>query len=467
MFGDIFQTLSNGAVSYVVTSDDGETLYISNIFSQAMPSGYVKATLRDSKVEMEFPQVVEYGYDSAGNPVPFYAAVLEYDAEGSTFVVSDNQTYTFNIDDAGVMTPANPDAMIGWVVYFAPEGMEEDYYWQGVGDIFESFSPFTQQPLAAPDDVEFADWALVYNGEASPVKVGIKDDTVYIKDFLGYNFEGLNDATIMGTIADGKVSFADNQYLGIDQWLMSTIYFRGGEPVFNEEWGIVESFEGGAFIADFSENLIKGENCYFLTRVADDVNFEAFVENPFFAKADPNAPAASPAAPINLRYDDGTADNPDDPTPYLDFSIPTYDINYNPIDYWNLYWQLIVDGEPYTFEPEVYGVEEPMNTVPFDYTSDEWTILTMDAQHFVDIKFTGFTSLGVRSVYIDGDTELYSETSWVSGYSSVEDNVAVSEIVAKEYYDLSGRRVSNPGQGLYIERRHHADGSVSAVKAIR
>lgn len=464
MFGGIYQQSSSGAASYVVTADDGKTVYISNIFSQAAPQGYVKGTREDDKVSIEFPQVVDYGYDNAGNMMPFFAAVMKYDAEGKTFLLDDDQTFVFNINENGEYVPAKENCMIGWAVYFTPDGYDTDYYWQGVGDIFDTFGELKEKPYVAPDDVEFSDWALVHNGEASPVLGAVKDNKVYIKNFLGFSFEGVEDATIVGDIKDGKVTFADGQYLGIDTWLMSTLYFRGGTPEY-DEYGMVNAFASDDFKADYSENKIVGINSYIITHAPDAVDFELFVETPMFAKADPNAPAAAPAAPYNLRYDEGTADNPGNPVPYVSFTMPLYDANYNSIDYSNLYWELIVDSEPYVFTPEIYGVEEVMTTVPFEYMSDDWSILATGPEHFVDIRFSDYNKIGIRSVYKDEEVTLYSEIAWVPG-TSVVDDVNSVETVSSTWYDLQGRELRSPKSGIMIRADRKADGTVKYTKAV-
>lgn len=464
MFGSVFEQSNSGSVSYFVTADDGKTVYVSNIFSQASPRGYVKGSREEDKIIFTFPQVVDYGYDSEGNSVPFFATVLRFDTDVQTFVPDDNQTFIFNIGADGILTPADKDLMIGWTVYFTPDGMLPDYYWQGVGDIFSTFGELNEKPFTAPADVDFSDWALVYNGTAYPILAAIKDDKVYVKDFLGVTFEGVEDATIVGTIKDGKVNFADSQYLGIDTWLMTTLYFHGGNPVYND-WGLVEEFESGDFTADFEENKITGTNSYIITHAAEEMNFETFVEMPTFAKSDPYASPAAPAAPYNVRYDEGTADNPENPIPYIDFSIPQYDINYNSIDYSNLYWELIVDSEPYVFTPEIYGVEENMTTVSYEYTSDDWSILSMGTQHYVDIRFSDYKTIGLRSVYKDDENTFYSDIVLVSGTTSVN-GIESEETVSSLWYDIHGRKYSSPQPGIMIRADRKANGTVKYTKVI-
>ena len=49
-----------------------------------------------------------------------------------------------------------------------------------------------------------------------------------------------------------------------------------------------------------------------------------------------------------------------------------------------------------------------------------------------------------------------------SGIDNIEDNNA--EIISQEYYDLSGRKIAKPENGLYVVRTIKADGTVSVSK---
>lgn len=60
------------------------------------------------------------------------------------------------------------------------------------------------------------------------------------------------------------------------------------------------------------------------------------------------------------------------------------------------------------------------------------------------------------------------QLNFANGTITGVDNIATtSPVVSTEYFDLSGRRISKPENGFSIQRRHHADGSVTTVKAMK
>ena len=52
-----------------------------------------------------------------------------------------------------------------------------------------------------------------------------------------------------------------------------------------------------------------------------------------------------------------------------------------------------------------------------------------------------------------------------TGISSVGNSDA--DVVSTEYYDLSGRRVSDAQKGLYIKVMKYADGTTKSVKTVK
>lgn len=72
-------------------------------------------------------------------------------------------------------------------------------------------------------------------------------------------------------------------------------------------------------------------------------------------------------------------------------------------------------------------------------------------------ELKGYTALDELSMLHKGSFGMES-----SGIDNIEDNNA--EIISQEYYDLSGRKIAKPENGLYVVRTIKADGTVSVSK---
>ena len=86
-------------------------------------------------------------------------------------------------------------------------------------------------------------------------------------------------------------------------------------------------------------------------------------------------------------------------------------------------------------------------------------------------------TIGVQSVYVYSDLQYQEEMTTysdivtldiasgeVSGIQSIQN---VQTVVNTEYYTLSGQKVKNPENGIYIMRSTLKDGSILVKKVIR
>ena len=172
-----------------------------------------------------------------------------------------------------------------------------------------------------------------------------------------------------------------------------------------------------------------------------------------------------PATPVIDTSEEGTeAFNEEEGMGALIFTMEPVDIEGNTLEQSNLYYNIFRNGELYTFNKDEYFLETDMTYIPYDFQSD--LIMSMYGYFFV-FFLEDMDSIGVRAVYQDGDTTTYSEiATYVFHETGVESVGASSEVVSVEYLDLGGRRVADPGQGIYIRLTHYADGSSKASKTV-
>lgn len=107
-------------------------------------------------------------------------------------------------------------------------------------------------------------------------------------------------------------------------------------------------------------------------------------------------------------------------------------------------------GEPLTFENEQYSYECTF-TLEEDYVLED-----MHAVAFVSENGTGYKKHQVCN----------ANSLSLSNLASVAHISMNKEVVSTEYYTLTGQRVIEPEDGLYICKQIYADGSSAAVKRI-
>lgn len=83
---------------------------------------------------------------------------------------------------------------------------------------------------------------------------------------------------------------------------------------------------------------------------------------------------------------------------------------------------------------------------------------------------TGIDRIGVQMIYKGGGEVRKSAITYIS--ATEEDPSAVSnvaqtgKVAGVTYTDLSGRRVSRPGKGLFIQTTRLADGTITTSKRL-
>jgi hypothetical protein len=148
--------------------------------------------------------------------------------------------------------------------------------------------------------------------------------------------------------------------------------------------------------------------------------------------------------------------------------MPNVDVNNARIDTDKMYLEVTLDNdELYVWYPDEYtDLEEETVLLPYNYSED--LVYVSGTLHEFCLAADDVSVFKFRSVYIDGDEELYSDYL-VYKY---DDNAVASinsdkQVVSESYVDLAGVRVSTPGAGLYIKTVRYSDGTSANVKVLR
>lgn len=149
------------------------------------------------------------------------------------------------------------------------------------------------------------------------------------------------------------------------------------------------------------------------------------------------------------------------------FELPAVDVDGNFIDPSKIYYNIYFDGseEPETLSPDDYqNLTEEMTNVPYDF-SDNYDFLCGGTTHTFYFYVAEYNNIGVSQTYTGGGETHRSNIVWATNPTSIKGVSSDSKSVKSvNYYDLSGRQVSAPAQGLYIKTITYTDGSKKNVK---
>ena len=477
---------TEGKVCDAVFTDDG-SVYISRMVNNILGTYYIKGTLNENgnRITIEFPQ--RMGHVGNDMPLDFYCMTIDgYDEDGwiTGCTVNENQTYTMDILEDGTILPTEENESV--VIGFAIDGE-----FMGYGDYQYVIEPQNDVANTAPEGLETKLCAWRSHGEdtfgmtGNYAYIGFNGDEVWLKG----TYARMPEAWLKGKKTENGFSFESNQLLGAFDPLEASPYWlytygvRATEmPSEEDEWEKLYSLEITKEInftlspdATVGEEYISDNDLLFWHNLNDVDKFQtpefvlysALANSPTISINDELGKPATPEKPIKLDFsvwEDGTT--------YLHYAIPQLSTDGNLLDPDKLFYEVYVDGSLYTFMPDRYpGVpEEGLSLVPYRFSAQGDGVLTSawtenSANHDVMIFTPVVESLGVKSVYITDDVRNESEmlVVEVSGISDIESEKRVSR---SEYFDFTGKRVANPGKGLYLRKVTYTDGSSDTFKEI-
>lgn len=474
MMGYEAQLPFDGIWGKIVEAPDNKTIYINNPIGAYYSDAWIKGerTTGDT-IEVKLPQqFVHEEYDGMSNDAWLYKLVpvkVEQDGETYTTFKPDSTSQTVKYvwrNDSIVLVNTTQDSKLLGMCTEAGE-------WYGYGDYIQQYTVFDQQPVAPKDETKATQMSITYYDSGQRYgrvkKVVREGNDIYI---AGLN-KNIPSGWAKGTISGNKATFSGHQYMGLDTVTASYAFFEpvSHSMVWDSEIG--DSIENltlaDAITFDYDAN--KGTLSTDSTFVANQgykmfnqvFTYDGATIEPWTEKAaTPLAVDASTMSymPFSEEYGYGL----------LAFAPSEFDADGYILDANKLYYSIYLDDDVLTIDRDEYKLFPYETTeIPFTY-SDMLDFVNYAGLWQVYTFVTGIDRIGVQMIYKGGGEVRKSAITYISATdedpSAVSNVAQTGKVAGVTYTDLSGRRVSRPGKGLFIQTTRLADGTITTSKRL-
>lgn len=317
-----------------------------------------------------------------------------------------------------------------------------------------------QEVAQLPEGIAMEDgWAFTCPDAGRFVSMGFDGNDVYMVGFSNL----FPEVPIKGYLTDdGQCVFPTGQYLGYYSYYDMDFYMVGANYDWDNIQDIVMDYDTETKCLSSAVPQTMFENVY-----TDEIYYYTFYDNPmvrYQTEADQNA------APTNPSYN-GYVEYYDE----YNWTMPICKVNGYLLDRTRMYYNVYVNGELYTFYWDDYGfldmntgdpIEEDFEDMPYSGIYTYYLYWYTGNNLGITFMSEGEEVMGVQVFFKGFDGVLYSsDLVTVNLTDGIKEALAQkSEVTSEEYYTISGLKVTNPRDGLYIKRTISADGSVTARK---
>lgn len=414
--------LLSGIVADLIESTDGKSVYFMKLLL-GYQTGHARGDYdQDGNIVVKSGQ---YVFDLTEDDVTLRCFLMcaTSDADG-TPIVKESNTLTVNAD--GTITSADGD----FFMLYKEEYLDESYTGEKILYCYSLNLKLTPMPemleeAKVPADAILKEFTFKRNdvenyGDEVTTKemVAFSGNNVYLPNFSSR----YPDLCLMGVRQGNTITCKSHQYIGRmaeDGYYMELSFLR-------DFWLGDDNFSGLpseeiTFTISDEEDLIEIETdgavmCNFY---GDQSNWESLAYGIRYIHFD-NSPAV-PAAPSNVQYYQSQH--------YAYFDMSTRSEDGKLLNEEGLYYQLIVNGEPYTFKPEYYtALTQDMTLVPYNFTDHQdifgyGSTVTLYLREFEQAGNT-LKSIGVCTAYVQGGQTNYSDTIYAPGFEPMNDVAA-------------------------------------------
>lgn len=474
MMGYEAQLPFDGIWGKIVEAPDNKTIYINNPIGAYYSDAWIKGerTTGDT-IEVKLPQqFVHEEYDGMSNDAWLYKLVpvkVEQDGETYTTFKPDSTSQTVKYvwrNDSIVLVNTTQDSKLLGMCTEAGE-------WYGYGDYIQQYTVFDQQPVAPKDETKATQMSITYYDSGQRygrVKKAVREgNDIYI---AGLN-KNIPSGWAKGTISGNKATFSGHQYMGLDTVTASYAFFEpvSRSMVWDSEIGdSIESLtlaDAITFAYDSDKGTLNTDSTFVANQGYKMFNqvftYDGATLEPWTEKAaTPLAVDASTMSymPFSEEYGYGL----------LAFAPSEFDADGYILDANKLYYSIYLDDDVLTIDPDEYKLFPYETTeIPFTY-SDMLDFVNYAGMWQVYTFVTGIDRIGVQMIYKGGGEVRKSAITYISATdedpSAVSNVAQTGKVAGVTYTDLSGRRVSRPDKGLFIQTTRLADGTITTSKRL-
>lgn len=458
-WSEVYEMPFNGACCEIVNGNDGKT-YISNLISGYPADAWFECQINNSTLTINGGQLVS---DEDGERITL--EVLEYfeDDEGGWYDLADSNSMTFDVKN-GVITSRgdNKDGFTILGLYVKYEDDPDYDGWTGYGDYDYTIAPFTAPVALLPSGVTPETWAFISEDTGKFVKVVPADDAVYIGGIVE------PDVWVKASRSASKVTMPKSAYAGTDGEYYYYLQASDVEEAYDEEGYyspiITPAAQPLTFTLDLNAKTLTTDGN--LSVVAGEPEEEYWYDLATYIAPEiryQNRKAGTaPMAPLEL-FDDGS----DELYPYIGFYLPQTDVDGNLLDADRLFYQVYLDGELYTFKRSEYlELTENITDVPYTF-SDEYDFEVYGAEHYIYYYWEDAKTIGVQALYVEADgSKTYGERVTIQAWSGI-DTILDESTATTAWFDLQGRRIAHPANGIFIRKTTDSRGNVRVTKELR
>lgn len=445
--------------------EDG-VVYLSHMASEYPVNTWIKAENVDDTLVIEGIQAIYEEYDWEYDEVlTVYIAPMQLVVDENnrgTFVVPEDAKFVFNVADDGTLTAADPELLLGVCVRgLNPDSEGNDVWlWKGFGDRDITMTVAEREPMTLPEGLETESWVWSDQYDTAFVEVAVDGEDFYINGMD----RSLPEAWVKGKITDGKVEFPSGQYLGADMEIFYYSFFCGADftTEVDEEGNEVlmsSLAESAVFNYDAEAKKLTPERGYVINAAADKL-YPLYAYDAVTVCAQSRNPNTPPAAPYDLEISQSGYDTS------IWFQLPNTDVDGNLLNENNLYYEVYIDGEIQFF----LLVDEDWNEIETSrvpYAYEDWDIYVAGQDHTVYLYNDVEDTVGVRSIYINENGEEIPSEMTICSLTGIDEVLAGKQITSTKYFDLQGRQLSAPVDGLTIKVVTFEDGTSKTFKMLK
>lgn len=469
--------------SEFVFGNDGY-VYIKDFMAMLPFGSYIRGEVDPETFEMkfQFPQTIDNDEDYEWTDISlFYENGFPEDMPVP--VENENNFITFVYGDDGItMMPLPEGCFIGAV-------MQPYDMWAGMSMTAASLVEPSddREVVTMPDGLTGKRYSYItygygqYDADRAPdfgyrVEVAFDGDDVYIQGL------SMDDASICikGKREGSRIIVPNNQFLGTLASVYE-VFVKFGHPDENAYGGYALSPEDTVMVLDYDEanGVIKVSDpeVVMFFNLTPNSNSNGIYYLQMFEDLEltyqPDASGA-PVDPWGLTYYEGGGY--DNSLNTFDFNLPLVNAEGVLLERDSMYYNVYLDGELWPLTPEDFNIPEELEDVPYLYKSNQIVSSKLNIFHELGFHVLGFDTLGVQCFNVfDGMTYAgrlatldvaTGEVTYGGGESAVSVIPSEGNVVRTEYYDLSGRRLAAPANGICVKRTVYEDGTVSVGKEI-